>query len=125
GIQLTRSARALKIWLSIQYFGLDAFRAAIDRTLDLALHAEACIRTSPAFELVTPANLGIVCFRRLVPPGREHERSEINERLVAGLAASGEGMISSTRVHGEYTLRLCVLSYRTTPADVEHVLDWL
>ena len=36
GVQLTRGARALKIWLSINYFGLDAFRQAIDRAIDLA-----------------------------------------------------------------------------------------
>ena len=38
GIQLTRAARALKLWLSLQYFGVDAFREAIDRSLDLAVH---------------------------------------------------------------------------------------
>ena len=36
GMQLTRSSRALKIWVSIRYFGLDAFRRAIERTLELA-----------------------------------------------------------------------------------------
>ena len=30
GLQLTRSARALKVWVSLRYFGLAAFREAID-----------------------------------------------------------------------------------------------
>ncbi len=36
GIQLSRSFRALKIWMSIQTFGMAAFRAAIENGLDLA-----------------------------------------------------------------------------------------
>ena len=39
GLQLTRSARALKVWLSLQVFGLDAFRQAIDNGLYLAAEA--------------------------------------------------------------------------------------
>ncbi len=36
GIQLTRGFRALKLWMSIQYFGLDAFCAAMERGFELA-----------------------------------------------------------------------------------------
>ena len=40
GLQLTRMSRALKLWVSLQYFGVDAFAAAIDRAMDLAEHAQ-------------------------------------------------------------------------------------
>ena len=43
GLQLTRASRAIKVWLAIQTFGLDAFRAAIDRAMDLTLAAQARI----------------------------------------------------------------------------------
>jgi hypothetical protein len=29
GFQLTRATRALKLWVSLKYFGVDAFRAAM------------------------------------------------------------------------------------------------
>ena len=35
GYQLTRSFRALKVWMSIQTFGLARFREAIERTIQL------------------------------------------------------------------------------------------
>src|SRR5258706_3743242 len=47
GIQLTRGFRALKLWMSIQYFGLDAFRAAVERGFILAEVAEGKLRTMP------------------------------------------------------------------------------
>ncbi len=125
GFQLTRSARALKVWLSIQTFGLDAFRETIDRCLDLAIHAEQRIRDSAVLELLSPATLGVVCFRRRADHATRDQLEAINESLVRGLAHSGVGMISSTRLHGDYALRLCVLNYRTTAADVDRVIDWL
>jgi glutamate/tyrosine decarboxylase-like PLP-dependent enzyme len=125
GYQLTRSARALKVWLSIQVFGLEAFRETIDRSLDLALHAEHRLRASPVFEVLTPATLGVVCFRRRFEEANDETLEAINESLVRGLASSGTGMISSTRLGGRYALRLCVLNHRTTREDVDAVIEWL
>lgn len=122
GIELTRPARALKIWLSLQYFGVDAFRSAIDASLDLAVAAEEQIRSSNALELLTPATLGIVCFRRRLERAGEQERERANTLLVERIAESGLAMVSSTRLDGRYALRLCVLNHRTRAEDVERVL---
>ncbi len=118
GPQLSRSARALKIWLSVRYFGLERFRQAIERGMTLAERAEEWIRSSGSFELVSPASLGIVCFRAR---GGEAE----NEARLRRLRESGLGLISSTRVRGEYALRLCIMNHRTSWEDVEAVLDQL
>ncbi len=64
GLQLTRTSRAIKVWLSMSYFGTDAFREAIDRSLDLAQLAEQHVLGRPELELLSPATLGIICFRR-------------------------------------------------------------
>jgi aromatic-L-amino-acid/L-tryptophan decarboxylase len=126
GIQLTRPARALKIWLSLQYFGVDAFRRAIDRALDLAKHAERRVRATPSLELLTPASLGVVCFRRTGTSSEDETTVDRrNAALVARLATSGEGLISSTRLGGRYALRLCVMNHRATSEDVERVIDFL
>jgi glutamate/tyrosine decarboxylase-like PLP-dependent enzyme len=130
GLQLTRSPRALKVWLSLRFFGIAPFREAIDRALDLAMQAEARIRESVAFELLTPASLGIVCFRRVTDGGGQRVMDEsalerMNASLVKKLAESGLGLISSTRAHGTYALRFCIMGHRTGPGDVATLLDWL
>src|SRR6185369_6572265 len=51
GLQLTRASRAIKVWLAIQTFGVDAFRAVIDRAIDFALEAERRIQADPRLEL--------------------------------------------------------------------------
>jgi aromatic-L-amino-acid decarboxylase len=126
GIQLTRSARALKIWVSLQYFGVDAFRATIDRCLDLALLAAAAVEDAPELELLSPPTLGVLCFRRR-PPGVDDEGqlARVNSAIVARMAVSGEGMISSTRLGGRYALRLCVLNHSSGPDDVERAVRFV
>jgi glutamate/tyrosine decarboxylase-like PLP-dependent enzyme len=119
GIQLSRTSRAFKLWLSLGTFGIDAFRAAIDRTLDLAELARARIERSETLELAAPPSLGVVCFRR-----RDCDERE-TDGLVAALEESGIGLISSTRVHGRSVLRLCILNHTTRAQDVEQVLGFL
>jgi glutamate/tyrosine decarboxylase-like PLP-dependent enzyme len=125
GLQLTRTSRALKVWLSVRTFGLDAFRDAIDRSLDLAALARKRIEASGNLELLAPPSLGIVCFRRLFDGADEDALERLNAGLVAALEESGIGLISSTRLHGRYALRMCVLNHATRADDVERVLDFL
>jgi glutamate/tyrosine decarboxylase-like PLP-dependent enzyme len=121
GLQLTRTSRALKVWMSLRYFGLDAFRAAIDRSLDLADLARRRVEESPVLELAAPPSLGIVCLRRRFD---DHE-DERNEGLVAALERSGIGLVSSTRLRGRYAIRLCPLNHTSTEEDVDRVLTFL
>jgi aromatic-L-amino-acid/L-tryptophan decarboxylase len=125
GIQLTRSPRALKVWLSVQFFGLAAFRAAIDRSLDLAQYAQARIERSHKLELLSPATLGIVCFRRRWDGASEAELDQRNTELTRALADSGLALISSTRIQQKYALRFCILNHRTTEQDIDRVIEWL
>jgi glutamate/tyrosine decarboxylase-like PLP-dependent enzyme len=126
GFQLTRSSRALKLWMSLSYFGVDAFRAAIDRCLDLAVRAEQLIAGRPELELLSPAQLGIVCFRRRFTGDAEEEwqSARLNAALVGRFEQSGLGLVSSTTLDGRYAIRLCILNHTTTEADVERTIDW-
>jgi aromatic-L-amino-acid decarboxylase len=126
GVQLSRSTRAFKLWFSLRYFGIDAFAATIDRVLDLAAHAASVISASATLEHVAPPSLGIVTFRRVfdeVVDEAEIERR--NAALAAAVEASGIGLVSSTRLHGRYALRLCVLNHTTQQGHVDAVLDLL
>jgi glutamate/tyrosine decarboxylase-like PLP-dependent enzyme len=117
GLQLSRGSRALKVWLSVSFFGAAAFRDAIDRTLDLAALAERHVRDTPELELMSPASLGIICFRR-------RGSAELNAALVSAFERTGQGLVSSTRLRGQYAIRLCVMNHTSDEATVRSVLDW-
>ncbi len=124
GVQLTRSFRALKIWMSVQTFGLEAFREAIERAMELALEAERTIENHPNLELLSPAALGVVCYR--VRPahfrGTDAELDALNAEVQQHVIDSGLAMLSSTQIRERYALRLCILNPSTTADDVRRTL---
>jgi aromatic-L-amino-acid decarboxylase len=125
GIQLTRSFRALKVWMSVQTMGLGAFREAIQAGIDLARRAEIHILASPLLEMLGPSSLGIVCFR-FRPPSSTLDLQELealNLAIQAEVLESGQAMMSSTRLRGEFSLRLCILNYRSRWDDVLSTLQ--
>jgi aromatic-L-amino-acid decarboxylase len=124
GLQLTRTSRALKLWMSVRYFGLAAFRQAIDTTLDLAEHAQRRIEDEPELELVTPASLGVVTFRRCPAGIDDHGAIDtLNARLAAATTEDGRVFLSTTVVRGRLALRLCVLNHSTTREHIDLAID--
>ena len=120
GLQLTRSFRALKVWMSVQTFGLRAFREAIGAALEATKEAERYVVRSEALELMSSASLGVVCFRFRpeAAEGDEAATEEVNAAIQEEIVRSGFAMMSSTRLGGRYALRLCVMNLRTTLDDV-------
>jgi aromatic-L-amino-acid/L-tryptophan decarboxylase len=124
GLQLTRATRAIKVWLALQAFGVDAYREAIDRAMDLALGAQARIEADPRLELITPASLGILSFRSRGLPGETEAATDLrNAAIVARLAADGDVLVTSTQLRGRYAMRMCVLNHTTGEGDVAYALD--
>ncbi|MDO8500521.1 MAG: aminotransferase class V-fold PLP-dependent enzyme [Gemmatimonadaceae bacterium] len=118
GVQLTRYSRALKIWMSVSYFGTAAITQAIQDGMDRARLLESLIHESDDFESLCPAQFGIFCFRanpRHVPA---EALDALNERINARVVSEGRFLISSTRLRGHFSLRMCTLGFRTTHDDI-------
>lgn len=123
GEQLTRYARALKIWLSLRTLGVAPIRAMIEHGIALAEYVESVVRREKTLELLSPARFGICCFR-VHPPGLEEPAAldALNEEINARANASGRFLFSSTRVNGVFSLRVCTHNWRTTEADLDELL---
>jgi len=109
GVQLTRSFRALKLWMSLRIFGLAAFRATIDRGIALAEEAERMLRTDARWDVVTPAQLAVVTFAPRLASISVLEANARVERAVERLTADGYAMVTSTQVRGRTVLRFCLI----------------
>jgi glutamate/tyrosine decarboxylase-like PLP-dependent enzyme len=123
GLQLSRGFRALKVWMAVHTFGLAAFRACIQRNLELAEYAEALIRGHDGLTLMAPATLGIVCFRREWPGCDEAETERRGAALAEALERGGTALVSTTRLAGRHAVRLCILNPTTSEQDVRRVVE--
>ncbi len=124
GVQLSRSFRALKVWLSVQSLGTDALGKAVRSGIVLARKAQERIEEAAELELLHPRGLSVVCYRYR-PPGSwsEEELEALNRAIQGELMEGGHAMVSSTRLRGRYALRLCILNHRSRWEDVDAVLS--
>jgi glutamate/tyrosine decarboxylase-like PLP-dependent enzyme len=116
-LELTRRSRALKLWMSLRTYGADAFVAAVQCGMDLAEEAERQLRAAPdTWEIITPAQLGIVCFALRGADAAEQSRRA--DRL----SQSGFATVSTTTLQGQSALRLCTINPLTTHEDISWTL---
>jgi glutamate/tyrosine decarboxylase-like PLP-dependent enzyme len=123
GPQLSRGFRALKIYLALKTYGVQAFAGEIARQYALCDQMAARICAAADFELLAPAPLGTVAFRYAgAGTADEDALNQVNRAILARLRARGNLFMAGTQVGGRVALRLCFLSYRTQEADLDFVL---
>jgi aromatic-L-amino-acid/L-tryptophan decarboxylase len=120
-IELSRRFRALKLWLSLRYHGLAAFRAAIAANIEQAKVLANLIDAEPSLELLAPVELSAVCFRWT--NADVHTLNERNEEILRELHHAGRIWISNASVDGVIGLRVCITNHRTTDQDIRTVVE--
>jgi aromatic-L-amino-acid decarboxylase len=123
GFQQTRGFRALKVWMAMKEFGLSGYQTAIDENLALAAYLADRVRSSPDLELTAPPSLSVVCFRlRGRPHDEETAIAALNRSVLDRLQLGGEAFLSGTELRGRFTLRACVVNFRSTRQDIDRML---
>lgn len=122
-MELSRRFRALKLWVSLRYHGLAAFRESIAQNLAHARRLADAIRKQPRLELVAAGELSAVCFR-YKPRGEssEGELNRFNENLLKAVVRRGRIYLSNATLRGKFCLRACIVNHRTTDADIDQVV---
>ena len=86
---------------------------------------ETLLRAHDSFELVTPANLGIVSFRYRAVGLSAEALDCVNLAIVDACIEDGFAFVSSTRLRNRDVLRICTINPRTSGADIRSTVDRL
>src|SRR5437588_1539066 len=120
-VELSRRFRALKLWLSLRYHGLAAFRSAIRADLDHARNLAAAVSRAGELELLAPVGLSAVCFR--CRPGERHRDADrFNAAVLRRVIERGRVYLSNATLKGRFALRACFVNHRTTDRDVAEIV---
>ena len=137
GMELSRRFRALKIWMTLRYYGSRRIAEAIADDNALAQYLSERVEAAEDFELLAPVELSICCFR-YVPKGFreklesasplerqqiETELDELNTRIMLGVQRGGDAYVSNATIRGKFALRACITNFRTTRADIDKTLE--
>lgn len=116
-MELSRRFRALKLWLSLRYHGLAAFRATIRMNLEQAQALARKLASRRELEVLAPVGLSAVCFR--------HRGADDagNAAILKRVIERGRVYLSNAQIRGRFSLRACIVNHRTTEADLDAVVE--
>lgn len=119
-IELSRPFRALGLWLSLRYFGLEAFRQSIRDDLELAKLLAQAIDAEPKLQRLAPVALSAVCFRF-----RRHSGNLdlLNRQILDRVIRHGRVYLSNANIDGQFALRACIVNHRTLEGDVRAIVS--
>ena len=120
--QWSRRMNSLKLWLTLQVHGRQAYEELIDRQLKLAAFFANWVRSSELFELAAPQVLPIVNFRVRRAGITEEDRHAAHEAIVHEVTRDGRRWISTTLVNGQSVIRMMVISYLTAHRHLEDLM---
>jgi len=124
GTEQTRPFRALKIWMTLRYFGVQGYKRLVDQDIAHACHLAAMIEQSRDFELWKPTSLSIVCFRYRRSGVDDGEAVDaLNRRILEDVQLGGKAFLSGTVLNERFWLRACIVNPLSTESDLGAMLD--
>jgi L-2,4-diaminobutyrate decarboxylase len=122
----SRRIDAFKVWVAIQRYGASGLGLLYDHLCATARALHDAVRARPRFQALHAPESNILCFRfvgdRWMPDDRV---DDLNVRLRTTYNRDGDGWITGTVLGGRRVLRVTLMNPRTTPGDLERVLDGL
>jgi aromatic-L-amino-acid/L-tryptophan decarboxylase len=127
GPQLSRSFRALKVWMTFKAYGARKLRAAIESNITVMRYLADRIDESPDFVRLAPVPLSVVCFQYRTSDISRHDDqtylNRLNTTLLEALVRDGRVFLSGTNIRGKTALRACSVNHRLRRTDVDFLLE--
>lgn len=118
GVQLTRGFQALKLWMSLKVFGLDAFRDAVAWGFEQGELAADMLRQDTRWQIITGAQMGVLNFRFVPQDFPADQLDTLQQNMVNAIVKSGYAMVATTTLKGQKVIRLILINPRTTEDEI-------
>lgn len=124
-VELSKEFRALKIWFTLKYYGVDQLVSFIQKDIDLIQYMAELLIATDNF-LVEPSHpLSILCFRMENKRLTDEENEERNKKAVRKIEEEGQFFLTGTRLREKTFLRVYFGNPARTKEDVEAMVDYL
>ena len=119
--ELTKHFRGLRMWMPLQLFGVEPFRAALSEKIWLCRYFYEKVQTL-GFTVGPYPELS-VCIYRYEP--EEGDANVFNATLVENVRKDGRVFLSSTTIDGVYWIRIAILCFRSHKDIIDTCLEVL
>ncbi|WP_299133859.1 aminotransferase class V-fold PLP-dependent enzyme [uncultured Tenacibaculum sp.] len=123
GFELSRSFKALKVWMSLKETGIKKHAQLISKNNEQAKYLESKILKSNELEILAPVTMSIVCFRYFNKKLSMEKINKLNEEIIIQLQEKGIASPSSTILNDKYCIRVCIVNHKTKKEDLDFLIS--
>ena len=121
--ELTKHFRGMRMWLPLQLFGVNPFRACLSEKICLCRYFYEEVQKI-GFKVGPYPELSVMIYR-YIPENIEVDANDFNAQIVEAVRKDGRVFLSSTTLNGIFWIRLAVLSFRTRLSTIDLCLEVL
>ena len=123
--QLSRNAKALKVWMTFKAYGTDKLKQMIQKDIDLAKYIADMIDGANDFELCNTPELSVVCFRYTGKSDQKgvEDIDRLNRMIIPALEKDGRVFITGTSLSNKPVIRACLTNHRYQKRNVEFLIQ--
>ncbi len=118
--ELTKHFRGLRMWLPLQYHGIEPFKACLSEKLLLTEYFRQELGKM-GFEVGPPPDLSVSFF--WFP--KAEKQDEFNQELMRRIHQDGRVFLSSSRIDDKFVIRMAILSFRTKKATIDKCIKMI
>ncbi|MHA2101525.1 MAG: pyridoxal phosphate-dependent decarboxylase family protein, partial [Candidatus Kariarchaeaceae archaeon] len=125
GVQLSRSFKALKIWMLFREHGIEKYGRLIQQNINQAKYLSELVIKNEKLELMAPTLMNIVCFRYFIDKSNQNQDdlNILNEEIVFQLHEKGIAIPSFTKLNNNYVIRVAITNHRSRKEDFDFLIS--
>jgi len=112
-----RKFRAIRVWLTMKWFGKTGLQASSSKHHELALHFAARVEASEKFKIIFPVQWGLVCFQL------KQGDNSLHEQIASDLKRQHGVVMTTSLWRGEVYLRATFNPLTSSIERADRVFD--
>jgi glutamate/tyrosine decarboxylase-like PLP-dependent enzyme len=131
GPEMSRGFRALKLWMTLRFYGQRGLRESFAHSVGLVRHLHDRVVRHPDCQALHDPVLYLYCFQ-YVPAELAGKRDDpetkamldsLNQQVADEITRTGLALVMTTKIRGRVSIRMSVCSQRTTTGDIDETFD--
>ena len=111
--------------MSLIESGINKYAELITKNNEQAEYLGNEVIKHKKLKLLTPVTMSIVCFQYVKDSLTQEETNNINQEIIIQLQEQGIASPSSTILHGNYCIRVCIVNHKTKKNDLDELIHWV
>jgi len=122
-IELSRSFKALKVWMMLKSHGAALLGEHIARNIEQAQYLAKLVEATDGLELLAPVPLNLVNFRFVARGKNDEQLNVLNREILVRLQEDGIAVPSGTTIGGKFAIRVANTNHRSSNADFDELVS--